>query len=232
MAVRKYGLLQPVREPGSRLSKTLGGAEVFEESRVGWTDDIERLYFGLALDIMGPLGLLLEHSEVLYDEGDMAHLRLRWAGIRQQTLPLPLWRVVRTPREESIETHPLFISDLGGTPEDPKNNAEFDESGNFVGFPIETENPMSGVERYLEQMTVVSVDRLAFQEPDAGERIPRLNTPTIGGSRGIRRLPSLAQGQQWFKWDLSYTKRGNVFEIHEEWVASGNRGVNELVYPA
>ena len=48
-----------------------------------------------------------------------------------------------------IETHPNFVSALGGTPGAPLNGAVFDTNGTFLGWPAGATHGLGGVRYYL-----------------------------------------------------------------------------------
>lgn len=48
-----------------------------------------------------------------------------------------------------IETHPSFVSTLGGTPSAPLNGAVFDSNGTFLGWPAGASLGLGGVRYYL-----------------------------------------------------------------------------------
>lgn len=48
-----------------------------------------------------------------------------------------------------IETHPNFVSTLGGTPASPLNDAIFDTTGVFLGWPAGAPDNLGGVRVYL-----------------------------------------------------------------------------------
>lgn len=48
-----------------------------------------------------------------------------------------------------IETHPNFVSTLGGTPSGPLNGAVFDTNGTFLGWPAGAADGLGGVRYYL-----------------------------------------------------------------------------------
>lgn len=48
-----------------------------------------------------------------------------------------------------IETHPNFVSALGGTPGAPLNGAVFDTNGTFLGWPAGATDGLGGVRYYL-----------------------------------------------------------------------------------
>lgn len=49
-----------------------------------------------------------------------------------------------------IETHPNFVSSLGGTPASPLNDAVFDDNGVFLGWPAGAPSNLGGVRFFLQ----------------------------------------------------------------------------------
>jgi len=245
-----YNLTTLHRQPGSRLKTTRGGVQSYNPSYIAKTSVVvaehDALKLGqkyekvLATDPNFP-GLLLEEKEILFDEGDQATLLLTWEGVTSETLPPPFWRIVRTPQEEPIESHRRFVSSIGGTATNPLNGAVFDsETGLFEGFPMTANANLRGVSKYLAENIVVTKEYVAINQPNDNFEIPIIRTPRITEidpldpdavpDRGIEAIPSIPLGYNWLQTDLVYTRRGNVYEITEEYTASGIGGWNSLIY--
>lgn len=246
--ISQYGLTQLHRQPGARLRTTRGGLQVYAPTYSASIETIQaahdRLTLGDPYQQLTPTdpifrGLLLEDREMIFDEGNIAHLYLSWEGVTTETLPPPFWRIIRTPGEEPIDAHPRFASSIGGTHDDPKNNAQFDwdpetETGTkaFLGFPSGAPNNLAGVTKYLCENIVVTKEYVTLTQPDDSFEIPIIRTPVLGSNhRGLRRLPQIPLGYNWLQTDLVYTARGNVYEVTEEYTASGANGWNSTIYP-
>jgi hypothetical protein len=231
-----FGLHSVTKMPGARLRSSLSGLIEFNETRIGREADVQRAYNQLTEGFSNSPdfpGLQLEQKELVFDEGGQSILILQWAGTSsssgsaQDPLPDPYWELIRTPSQEPIDAHPNFKEEIGGTPSAPLNGAIFDDDGIFVGFPATLngeQNDYGGLSKYLEANTVLRKSWVSRTEPDGGQIIPRIDTPSISGSRGIGRVPSLGGKRNWLKTDLVYSRRGPVYDIREEWTASGPRG--------
>lgn len=242
MSIQKYNLHQLHRTPGARLETTLGGAQIYSVAYEAETalivQEHDRLLLGedyrkLVPSDPGFHGLALASKRIAFDVGDVATLILSWEGVTAETLPPALWTVVRTPSEEPIEAHPRFSS-FAGTASTPQNGAAWDqETGMFIGFPGDAGSGLAGVSKYLCENIVVTKNYVAIQAPDDSFEIPIIRWPTIHpGDRGIRTVPSIPLGFNWMQTDLVYTRRGNVYEVSEEYTASGANGWNNVVYPS
>lgn len=157
----------------------------------------------------------------------------------------PIYELVVGVGEEPIETHPRFVSDIGGRPSGPLNGAIFfnPKTGDYVneGSPASsdagyvffafaatlsdgTKNPFAKIEQYLDpsQMTW----RATTYVPAGQTAIGRVGhiAPPQGPA------PQLPSPMNWLDMGLSSTQRGSAFQLVQEWRASGPRGWNGIVY--
>ena len=146
--------------------------------------------------------------------------------------------------DDAIETHPDFVSNIGGSATNPKNGAIFynaqtgkttdgktaeasDDGYVFKEFAIivgGSRNPFAKQEAYLNSSKLTwrktSVTRAS---PNSATRAGRIDSPPGGA-------PGLSGGANWLNMGLSSTKQGAVYQVTEDWMASGPGGWNPLVY--
>ena len=144
--------------------------------------------------------------------------------------------------DEPIETHPKFVSDIGGSPSSPSNGAIFvdvetgaptddDEKGVFSRFTIMAggdKNPYAGVSKYLDASQVTwTMTQVTSSRPSDVSELGTIDTPS--GSP-----PSLANGRNWLYVGLSYEVRGGgtVYKVKYSWRASRMGGWITAMYTA
>lgn len=103
-----------------------------------------------------------------------------------------------TTSQEPIESHIDFVTDIGGTPDNPKHGAFYDlNTGEFLGFPVidpdEPENKPSrfaGLRSYLMPQETFVSNSVEFSYPSSAQidqigRVfdPELPLPALPGSR-------------------------------------------------
>lgn len=142
---------------------------------------------------------------------------------------------------DPIETHSRFLSHLAGKPSAPKNGAIFrnpetgevtkeDEPGayQFDRFSVLLAggnlNPYAGLESYICQNNTV------WTKSWTQRSAPTSHPVRIGAPDGP--APNYGGDTNWLELPVAYTKRGNVFSCVAQWLASGPRGWNPVVYPS
>lgn len=124
---------------------------------------------------------------------------------------------------EPIDTHEKFGSKIGGTLGSEKNKAVFDpETGAFIAFPSDAPQDLGGVEGYLRPG--VNVRRSYWTA-----RIP----PTSSMGAITARfydilLPS--DVKNFLVGPITYRKVGKLYQVSEEFLGSGKKGWNTLIY--
>lgn len=137
---------------------------------------------------------------------------------------------------EPIETHPKFVTDIGGKPSDPKNGARFrhyetgaetedDALGVFDEFKLIVDglkNPYAKGEAFIAQNnTVWTKSWTQRTKPDSyGVKIATPDGP----------YPDYGGDTNWLAMPIAYTQRGSVFTCTAKWIASGPGGWNATVY--
>jgi hypothetical protein len=159
-----------------------------------------------------------------------------FAGIPGGTIPI--YELSLGCSDEPIETHPRFISEIGGRPSAPMNGAIFidpstgrvtasDAVGVFDHFKLTisgTLNPLAGISAYLEAAQMCWRERYcATSRPSDTTVVGHIQSPAGPA-------PNPPSGGNWLYMGVTYEQRGNCFFITREWRASGRRGWNELIY--
>lgn len=123
-------------------------------------------------------------------------------------------------RQEPIETHPKFTSDIAGTPASPKNEAIFDDQGKFIGFKATSK--YAGVKGYLVAGTTYRLRRTSGGRPASISDVGTISSPAVGvGIRG---------SMNWILVARTWRRSGGVYEINEEWQLSGPKGWDRTIY--
>lgn len=139
-----------------------------------------------------------------------------------------------TTSQEPIESHPEFVSQIGGSPTNPLHGAYYDQTtGEFLGFPvIDPDEPQSlpsrfaGVRSYVMPQETYSSNSVEFSYPDSSEieSIGKVITPTIF-------LPSLPGERNWLNTGIRISNIANVYyRIQRTGQLSGPRKWLEEVY--
>ncbi len=137
--------------------------------------------------------------------------------------------------EEAIETHPNFVSTIGGTPDTPLHGAQFDEtSGEFLGFPVTDSDGVAesgnlgGVRTYYRPSVIVRLSYWTREMPNPGPLGHVFEADSIDGLV----LPSNCLNL--LVTNLGYrtiTPKQPPYQVTVEALASGINGWNELIYP-
>ena len=144
--------------------------------------------------------------------------------------------------DEPVETHPKFVSDIGGSPSSPAHGAIFvdvetgekttdNTKGVFSRFTImdgSVKNPYAGVSKYLDASQVTwTKTQVTSTRPASASGVGFIGTPA--GSP-----PSLGSGRNWLYIGLGYEERGGgtVFKVKQSWRASRLGGWITAMYTA
>ena len=163
-----------------------------------------------------------------------------YAGVNGATEPV--YELEIGCSDEPIETHPKFVSDIGGSPASPSNGAIFvdvetgsptddDTKGVFSRFTIidgGVKNRFAGVSKYLDASQVTwTKTQVTTTRPTSVSIVGLIGTPA--GSP-----PSLGSGRNWLYIGLGYEERGGgtVFKVKQSWRASRLGGWITAMYTA
>lgn len=131
--------------------------------------------------------------------------------------------------EEAIETHPNFVSTIGGTPSAPINNAQFDATtGEFLGFPADAPADLGGVRTYFRPSVIARVSYWTLETPNPGPLGHVVDPDTIPGLVLPPNCLDLLVTNFGYR---QVTPLKPPYQITVEMLASGPDGWNLLIYP-
>lgn len=171
-----------------------------------------------------------EESAILYNikrknlELDKVELAFAYAGLwKNPTDWFPEFQGAIA--QEPIETHPRFVSSLGGTPQHPLNKAVFDpETGEFIGWPVDAPLDLGGVSSYYVPSTVVTVSRWQTVPPSEGALQGEIRRPPLFVTDG----PNV---KDYLVGPVTYRQIAQqLFQVNVSYIGSGARGWNQAIY--
>lgn len=134
------------------------------------------------------------------------------------------YRLIRGVASAPIDTHPEFVSNLGGTKANPKNRCIFDAQGKFKGFPPDAPNDLGGVTHYEIPKTTWQATRVFAAPLSDINNVGKIATP-------IGPAPSLPNGYNWKLSSISEDQEGAVHKATYNYEASETElGWNSLIY--
>ena len=131
-----------------------------------------------------------------------------------------------TTTEEPIETHPDFVTKIGGTAANRKNKAWFDPvTGEFSHFPANAPQDLGGVKGYLAPRATARVSYYSYSKPEDIASLGNIDNPPVS-------LPTHDdENANWLLASVSWKEYANVaYYITLEYYLSGRRGWNSLMY--
>ena len=179
--------------------------------------------------------LNFEKSTVTFD-GTFAVITTEFAGTTYSAEPTGdegvSYELIIGTAEEPIETHPDFISKIGGQPSSPKNGAIFldpetglitedDAKGVFHAF--NASSAKAGMISYLAGRNIT------FRKNWTQDSKPS-SLGGVGGRDTPSAAPSVSGGYDWLYIGMSYVKRGDHYSVSREWKLSGPGGWDSDVY--
>lgn len=139
--------------------------------------------------------------------------------------------------EEPITTSPNFISSANGLPSiiDSAGGAVtqgqavtdgtgsiFSADGEFLGFTKNAKSNLGGVQSYLNP-TLSHRRRFSTTSEPSISAVGRIVNPAGD-------FPAIESGRTWLCTNISYTLRGDNYEVTQEFRASGRQGWSEYIY--
>lgn len=122
--------------------------------------------------------------------------------------------------QDPIETHPNF-SDFAGTPEDPQNGAEFDQTtGEFIAFT--QANRFLGVKSYIVPSVIVNFSYYTSNIPALGN-VGRI----FNSAPGFNKPPNV---RNFLLAGMPYRQTANIYFVTEQYLGSGEKGWNSAIY--
>ena len=184
--------------------------------------------FGLAPSIGSPhpdsAQVLCYNTSITILENEIAEITCDYLGIFRDPTIYQI-EFIGNVGEEPIETHKDFVSKIGGTAASPKNAAKFDlETREFIGFPADAPSDLGGVRGYLNPASTVRISWFTKNAPTAG----LFDLGSIRNPPG--NVPKPPDSRNWLKTNWSRRDFGLIFQITEEYTASGKKGWNRLIY--
>lgn len=211
------------------------GSVVYQTSRVDWAARIP------ALASAHPYASWLRCEKVAMTIAPgIVLFACEYSGVNGASTPV--YELDEGVSEEPVETHPKFVTDIGGKPSSVLNEAVFvdaesgiqtdsDARGIFSRFKIVAggvRNPYAGVSRYLDASQVTWTKTwVTTSRPSDASTVGLIASPE--GSP-----PSLGTGRNWLYVGLGYEERGGgtVFKIKKTWRASARGGWRTEMYTA
>lgn len=140
--------------------------------------------------------------------------------------------------EEPIQTHPDFVTKIGGKPSNPLNGARFidpttgditkdDKLGvfdRFVAIVNGERNPFAPIESYLDASEITFREQYTSRaRPSSLNGVGEIGTPPGAA-------PNPSRGRNWLYIGLTYSQHGRVFSVTREWRLSARGGWNQTIY--
>ncbi len=127
---------------------------------------------------------------------------------------------------EPIATHPRWNL-IGGEPGSPENGAQYDEdTGEFIGFTGDDAGDLLGVQYYLTPSANFSLTYWTTKTPNLERRLKIVKDPEIG-KKMFPRIPTV---RNFLLVDMPYRKVGDLYQVTEQYMGSGENGWNEEIY--
>jgi hypothetical protein len=144
-----------------------------------------------------------------------------------QGIPEAIYTLDNSTSQEPIETHKDFAT-FAGYEASPLNGARFDhETGEFINFvrnPAGTNTKWVGVRAYLNASAVWRQTTVRKIRPSGADldNVGKIDSPPNN--------PPTPSGRNWLYGACSYDQKGRTFTIRREWLLSGPRGWNDVIY--
>lgn len=168
-------------------------------------------------------------AEGVAGEAGMATISVEYLGLSRDPSD-PKIAFMGSLNQEPIESNPDFESDIGGSPEAPKNGAQFDDEGHFTGFPNNAEAKeadLVGMTGYFRPGVVYRATFFTARPNNFRlDQMRKTTSSPIGLPAGVR-LPT---GGNWLIGPSSMEPYGNIFKISIDYMLSGEGGWNPKVY--
>lgn len=166
------------------------------------------------------------NATIRREEADHCAVSITFEGVPPETNE-KIYSVSGSTSTEPIESHPDFAQ-IGGTPSNKLNEAQFDEDGKFKGFGVGPagDNPKAGIKSYLVGSLIYQEDWIRGAIPSAPEldELGTINNPPPSPMK-----PSIG-GRNWLLINADCKQIGNGSQLTRKWRLSGNRGWDEDIY--
>lgn len=157
----------------------------------------------------------------------LIRFEVEYFGLTSGKNSTPKWSFHRSLAEEAIETHPDFVTKIGGTPDVPLNDAQYDkQSKEFIGFPADAPYNLGGVRGYLTGNNTMRKHYFTIDPEQGGSGMGKVFTIPSD-------VPGVEPGQQALKTNWANQRIGlHYYEVTEEYLVAGINGWNHLIYGA
>jgi len=209
------------RQPGAQLTTTRDGATTLTETYIGNFSDIltSQLVVTGSNHVEFPT-LQVWSNKVTQGKGGLGTLTVESRGTLG--LPDPTYTLDRATHNEPLATHPLWTTQIAGTPASPLNGAQFTYNGvtpstnsgaQFSGWA--TGSIFAGTEDYLLAGSTFSISYADYSPPDL---------TGVGQLASPDGAPDEPAGFFWLYIGASSSQHGNIYRITETYLLTG--GVN------
>lgn len=143
------------------------------------------------------------------------------------------WRVNAAVSQEPIESHEDFVDFIGGTGDDPKNDAVFesdDEEAKFKYFPANADNDLGGVKSFLDP--TCQVEHTIVKKHSGSNSAPAWDSISDVGqfTTSLPSAPDVASGRDWLLMGTTQEVIGGALRVRKTYRLSGRLGWNGLIY--
>jgi hypothetical protein len=186
--------------------------------------------------------MIRKSATIRREEAGQAAVVIGYFGI-ENDLRESFFHVTTSTNLEPIETHPKWVSDIGGSGSSAdmskaKNGALFDRQGQFIGFKpfvkdfagSNVKNKFGGIRSYhsptvmMEEMAMVGKNRMADFLKVFG-RVGRIEDPT-----GSNYMPDVGPNQTYLYVGIDIQQIGKGARVTRKHKLSGVDGWNTLIY--
>ena len=221
------------RQPGAKLKTTRDGVSILTESYIGNFADL----LDSSLIIAGSThpefpSLLVYSNEITQGKGGIGTLAVESRG-NVGGLPDPTYTLDRATHNEPLSTHPLWTTQIAGTPSAPLNGAIFvdpttgatstdDSTAIFKGWTAGS--IFEGIEDYLLAGSTWTSTYASYDQPDLS------GVGQIGDPDGP--APTAPDNCFWIYTGGSSTYQGSVYRVQETWLLTGgiNTDATTIIY--
>jgi hypothetical protein len=220
------------RQPGSKLKTSREGVSVLTETYIGNFADL----IGSPLTIAGSNHpefptLLIWSNDITEGKAGIGTLEVESRGIIGG-LPDPIYALERATHNEPISTHPLWATQIAGTPANPMNGAIFvdpisgavSSSTNAVFKGWTTGSIFEGIEDYLLAGSTWTETYVDYNPPDL-DGVGQISSPEGPA-------PDAPNGCVWIFTGGSCSEQGSIYRVQKTWLLTGgyNTQATSILY--
>lgn len=220
MALITRGNSAPFLQPGSEIEVDKQGLMT---GTAAWEGDAAMLplftpFINFTVHPKNP-ALVCHHYKIKYLKLGKARVEAEFIGLLYDPSPASI-EFAGGSGQDPIETHENFDR-FAGTPENPKNGAQFDaETGEFLGF-FEP-GSFQGVRAYIVPSVIVHGSYYTSRVPYPGN-VGRI----VGGVGGFNKPPTV---RNFLLVGMPYRQIGPIYHVTEQYLGSSRKGWNNTIY--